>query len=199
VNIHKIISTVLHPIVIPTIGVMLYFLVAPISLKSNQKFAVLSLVFVITYLIPLLILILFKKIKLIKSYNTETIKERKIPVAIMIVLFFLLGNTLNNITSFRDLSFLFYGTCLGLTLIYLLFFFKLKSSIHLLSLGVSISYFMILSSIYNRSYILIILIIILLSGILASSRLHLKAHTTKEIYVGFFIGIVSPLSIYIFL
>lgn len=198
-NIHKIISTILHPIVIPTVGVMLYFLVAPINIRSNQKFAILSLVFVVTYLIPLLILVLFKKTNLIKTYNTESIKERKIPVAIMIVLFFLLGNTLNNILIFRELSLLFYGTCLGLTLIYVLFFFKIKSSLHLLSLGVSISYFMVLSAVYNRSYILIILIIILLSGILASSRLHLKAHTTKEVYLGFFIGIVSPLSIYIFL
>jgi membrane-associated phospholipid phosphatase len=34
--------------------------------------------------------------------------------------------------------------------------------------------------------------IILLAGLLASARLHLKAHTPKDIYVGFFIGTVTP-------
>ena len=54
-NIHKVISTIIHPIVVPTIGVTLYFLMVPVNFTTNQKFAVLSLIFVVTYLIPLLL------------------------------------------------------------------------------------------------------------------------------------------------
>jgi hypothetical protein len=28
---------------------------------------------------------------------------------------------------------------------------------------------------------------------LASARLHLKAHTSREVYIGFFIGLIAPL------
>nr|WP_262904410.1 hypothetical protein [Polaribacter porphyrae] len=160
---------------------------------------VLSLVFVVTYLIPLLILIIFKKIKLIKSYHPETIKERKIPLLLMLVLFILLGNTLNNIANLRELSFLFFATSLALLIVYILFYFKIKSSIHLLSLGVAAGFFLILSSIYTKSFLIIIIIFFLLSGILASSRLNLKAHKVNEIYIGFFIGILSPFCIYFIL
>ena len=196
---HKIISTILHPIVVPTIGVMLYFLLISNNLMSNQKLMILSLVFVVTYLIPLLFLIVLKKVKIIKSYQTESIKERKIPVAVMIVIFYLLGNTINSIVFLRDLSLLFYATTLGLILIYLLFFFKIKTSIHLLSLGISAGFFMILSYNYSQSFLWIIIIILMLSGVLASARLHLKAHTSKEVYIGFFIGITTPILLNLFL
>lgn len=195
-QIHKVISTILHPIVIPTIGVMLYFLVIPNNLRSNQKLTVLGLIFVVTYLIPLVILIILKKINIIKSYKTESIKERKLPVALMITLFYLLGNTLNKTSSLSDLSLLFYATSFGLFIIYLLFNFKIKASIHLLSLGISIGFFMVLSSVYNQNFTVLIIVFILLSGILASARLHLKAHTNKEIYIGFFVGILSNLGMY---
>ena len=84
----------LHPIVIPTIGVLLYFILIPNGFNSDQTLAVLGLIFVTTYIIPLVLLILFKKLKLIKSFKADSIKERKVPIAMMIVLFYLLGNTL---------------------------------------------------------------------------------------------------------
>lgn len=187
---YKFISTTLHPIVLPTIVVMLYFLLSPGNFSSYKKLTILSLIFTVTYLIPLLILILFKKLRIIKNYQTDSIKERKLPIAFMIVIFYLLGNTIDNIGSLRVL---FYGTSLGLILIYLLFFFKIKASIHLLSLGISVGFFMIMSSIYSQPYIVLTIIFFLISGVLASARLHLKAHTSREVYIGFFIGLIAPL------
>ena len=188
---HKFISTILHPIVVPTIGVMLYFLIIPNTFESNQKLAILSLIFVVTYLIPLLILVLLKKLGFINSYQTETIKERKLPITLMIIVFYLLANTLEKTTNLRDLAILFYATTLGLFFIYFLFYFKIKASIHLLSLGIILGFFMVLSSIYSQIYLLMYIIILLLAGLLASSRLHLKAHTNKEVYIGFFTGIIA--------
>tara|TARA_B110000967_G_scaffold168580_1_gene177596 strand:+ start:9630 stop:10220 length:591 start_codon:yes stop_codon:yes gene_type:complete len=190
VRFYKFISTTLHPIVLPTIVVMLYFLLSPGNFSSYKKLTILSLIFTVTYLIPLLILILFKKLRIIKNYQTDSIKERKLPIAFMIVIFYLLGNTIDNIGSLRVL---FYGTSLGLILIYLLFFFKIKASIHLLSLGISVGFFMIMSSIYSQPYIVLTIIFFLISGVLASARLHLKAHTSREVYIGFFIGLIAPL------
>ena len=189
---HKTISVILHPIVIPTIGALLYFMLISNNFNSKQRFAVLGLIFTTTYLVPLLVLIILKKLKLLNSFKAESIRERRIPVALMIVLFYLLGSTLNNIPNLRDLGLLFYGTSTGLIFIYLFFLFKIKASIHLLSLGISISFFLILAQIYSRNFVLIVIILMLLSGILASARLHLKAHTIKEVYIGFFIGITSP-------
>jgi hypothetical protein len=189
----------LHPIVIPTIGVMLYFLLIPNNLTSKQKLMVLSLVFIVTYLIPLLLIVLFKKLRFIKSYKIESIKERKLPVALMVFLFYLLGTTINNVANLRDLGLLFYATSLALFIIYVLFFFRIKASVHLLSLGIFTGFFMILSNIHSKSFLIVIIILFLLAGVLATARLALKAHTSKEIYVGFFIGLLSTSIVYILL
>jgi membrane-associated HD superfamily phosphohydrolase len=164
---------------------MLYFLLTPDNFSSSKKLRFLSLIFTVTYLIPLLVLVVFKKLKLIKNYQPNSIKERKLPVALMIIIFYLLGNTIQTIGS---LNILFYATSLGLILIYILFFFKIKASIHLLSIGIAASFFLVVSTIYEQPYIIVIMIIFLLSGILGSARLHLKAHDNSEIYIGFFIG-----------
>jgi hypothetical protein len=193
---YKFISTILHPIVLPTIVVMLYFLLIPINFTSNQKLIILSLIFLVTYLIPLLILAVFKKLKIIESYQTDSIKERKLPVTLMVTLFYVLGNTLNTIANLKDLGLLFYATSLGLFIVYLLFYFKIKASLHLFSVGISIGFFMILSNLYSQPFLVVIILLFLVAGLIASARLNLKAHTTKEIYIGFFTGILSSLSMY---
>lgn len=196
---YKIISVVFHPIVIPTIGIMLYFLLIPTSYNSKQKLALLSLVFVTTYLIPLFILIVFKKLKLIKTFNSRSIKERKIPVVMMIILFYLLGNTLINIAQIKDIGLLFYATSFALVMVYFLFAFDLKTSIHLLSFGIFAGFFIVLGFMYSKQFPLLIIINILLAGVVANARLHLKAHTPAEIYVGFFLGFIAPFGVYYFL
>ena len=190
---HKFISTILHPVVMPTIGVLLFFIISSYSVNQQQLLAILSLVFTATYIVPILLLVFLKLFGLIDSYQVSSIRERKIPVIFMIVLFFLLGKTLANIPIIRDFSVLFYGTSISLTIVYLLFFLKTKTSLHLLSMGGAIGFFMFLNTSLTFSTLYIIIPLVLLSGLLASSRLHLKAHTNKEVYLGFFLGILGQL------
>jgi membrane-associated phospholipid phosphatase len=198
-NFYKIISVILHPIVVPTIGVILYFILIPNNYASKTKLTLLSLIFVVTYLIPLLILIVFKKLKLIKTFNADSIQERKLPVAVMIVLFYLLANTITNSTGLRDIGLLFYATSAALTLTYVCFAFQLKASIHLLALGISTSFFIVLGFLYTTNFALVIILNILLAGLVAIARLYLKAHTPREVYLGFLFGFIAPLGIYYFL
>ncbi|MCH3881674.1 MULTISPECIES: hypothetical protein [Tenacibaculum] len=189
---HKLISVLLHPIVVPTIGVILYFLTVPTLFVKKQKLAILGLIFIATYFVPLLLLIVLKALNRIESYQVNTIKERKLPLAFMIVLFYLLGNSLYNIAQIRDIGILFYATSLGLMLIYILFLFKLKTSLHLISMGIALGFFLLMSTFYSVSFSLVIIVIIILSGLLGSSRLHLKAHTPTEVYLGFILGVIAP-------
>ena len=192
----KVISTILHPIVVPTIGVMLYFIVSPLNFNRIQKFAVLILIFVFTYIVPLLALLLLKKLNIIQSFRLKKIKERRIPLLLMVLIFYGIANGLSYLEAFQDVSLLFYATSLALSVTYILLFIKLKTSIHLISLGISCGFFMLLTIIDNQSYLLVIIINLLLAGFLASARLKLKMHTNKEVYLGFLIGILSIFSIY---
>jgi hypothetical protein len=196
VKFQKIISALLHPIVLPTIGVMLYFLTIPHSIQNEQRYFIIGFVFTTTYLVPLGMLIVLKGLKIIHSFKVHTVKERKIPLFLMIVLFTALGNMLLRTAIFGDFGLLFYGTSFGLILVYLFAIFNIKVSLHLLSMGSMIGFFIVMGMEYKSSTTPLLLLLILFSGLLASSRLHLKAHTPKEVYLGFFFGILTQISVY---
>ncbi len=194
---HKIISTLFHPIVMPTIGIMLYFLVTTKQIEPYQKLLAILIIFGTTYFIPLVLLFLLKSLKKIDSYQLKKRKERKLPLAIMVVLFYALGNLFKRILILEEISLLFHATSLGLIITYFLLNFSIKSSIHLLSIGISCGFFMMVALKSDESYILIIIINFLIAGLLGSARLHLKAHSPKEVYVGFLIGISTVFGMHI--
>ena len=196
IKLHKFISAILHPVVIPTIGIFLYFIVTPVRLNSDQKLTILAIVFMTTYIVPLLLLVFLKAVGYINSYEVFSIKERKVPLFFMITILFFLAKLFRKLDAVQDLSYLFYGTVLGLTITYLLFFSKLKSSLHLLSMGSAIGFFVIFQQIHHTNILPVVIVLILLSGILGCSRLSLKAHTPKEVYTGFFIGFFSQFMVY---
>ena len=194
---HKFISTILHPIVLPTLGVFIYFVFVSQSFEKRLQLIVLGLVFTLTYLVPLLMLLLLKKFRFIKDFQVSTIKERRFPIIFMMLLLYFLGNSIIQIPAIRNLGILFFGTSLSLTCIYVLFSLKLKSSLHLVSMGNMIGFFLIMTNINSLSMLPIIILLILLSGILASSRMYLKAHTPIELLIGFSLGIIYQFIVFI--
>ena len=195
-KIHKTISSLLHPIAVPTVAVSMYFISVPIQFRSDQKWAVLSLIFVATYIVPLLLMIVLKQLNMIRTFKTKTIEQRKFPIAFMAILFYLLANTITSVSALTDLGLFFYAITLSLVITYVLFFFKIKLSIHLIALGAFIGFFLTLSQLYSQSYLLVTMVMFLVSGIVANARLSLKAHTVQEIYYGFFLGLIAPLILY---
>lgn len=193
---HKLISTVLHPIVMPTVGVLLYFILKTTNFNTTQYALFLAIVFIATYVIPILLLLFLKLIGKINSFEVHSIEERKIPLFVMVCIFLVLGKFFQQFNSIRELSYLFYGTLISMIVVYFIFLTKVKTSLHLLSMGSAFGYFIILHWIINISILPILVIFMLLSGLLASSRLHLKAHTPKEVYLGFIIGLMGQLLVY---
>ena len=196
-KLHKFISTILHPTVLPTVGAFLYFIFVTQTFEKRLQLIVLGLIFVLTYIVPILLLFFLKNFGFIKDFQVSTIKERRVPVILMILILYFLGNTIIQIPMIRNLGILFYGTSLSLICIYVLFSIKLKSSLHLVSMGNMLGFFLIMTNVNNLSILFIILLLIFLSGILASSRLYLKAHTPIELLIGFFLGFISQFLLFI--
>ena len=86
----------------------------------------------------------------------------------MIILFFMLGKFFMGVAIIRDLSYLFFGIVFGLGFIYILFITKTKTSLHLLSIGAAIGYFLLFQQLHNTYILPVIIIFMLLSGLLAS-------------------------------
>jgi membrane-associated phospholipid phosphatase len=196
-KVHKFISTILHPTVLPTAGAFLYFIFVTQQFGKRLQLIILGLIFILTYMVPILLLFFLKNFGFIKDFQVSTIKERRVPVIFMILILYFLGNTIIQIPMIRNLGILFYGTSLSLICIYILFSAKLKSSLHLVSMGNMLGFFLIMTNINNLSILFIIIPLIFLSGVLASSRLYLKAHTPVELLIGFFLGFIAQFTLFI--
>jgi len=196
---HKFISVLLHPIVIPTIGVFLFLTLTPEVINKDRQYLLLSIVFFSTYILPILLLIILKALGVVKTFQVASIKERKVPLFIMLFVFYILGWVLIKIPVFKDLGVLFYGTNLALILCYVLFFFNIKTSLHVLSMGSAFGFFLIYGALHDIAILPIAIVIVVLTGLLASSRLYLKAHKPLEVYLGFFLGITTQCLGYVLL
>ena len=103
------------------------------------------------------------------------------------------------ISDMSDLSILFYATSAALFLLYIFFSFRLKTSIHLLSLGISTGFFIVLNFIHSHNFTFAVILNIIIAGIVGTARLHLKAHMPREVYLGYFLGFTAPFGVYLFL
>ena len=195
---YKAISYIFHPVIFSIVATLLYFIILPSHITKQSEHTILIIVFLSTYIVPLLLLLFMKRFKMIESYHLESIAERKFPVLFMMVLFIFLGRTLLLTQAVDLLAYSFFACALTLLFVYVLFFINIKTSLHTLSVAGLIGFICVISYNYKLNLLIPIIGLFLLFGIIATARLKLEAHKTKEIYLGFLIGFLSqPFSYYI--
>lgn len=196
---NKFISYTLHPIIFPTIGAFLFFKLSPQYFNALQRNIILGMIFLSTYFLPLLLLLILKKFRVINSYQLRSIQERKAPIVFLIILSLMLGRMLLKIEFATPLAFSFLAGGIALTFTYLLFFRGIKTSLHTLGIGSLIGFVMLISYRYQMNYTTLIAVLFMLFGLVAMSRLSLKAHNSFEVYLGLALGIGSQLMMNYFL
>ena len=67
----------------------------------------------------------------------------------------------------------------------------------MLGIGGLLGFFIFVSYHYELNLILLISFLFIIAGFIAISRIKIKAHTLREIYLGFLIGLVSETIVYI--
>lgn len=131
----------------------------------------------------------------VDSIMVSKASERKIPLVIQIFLVITLIAKSARIDITPELFFFYLGGIFSAIIAFVFLFLKLKVSIHTLGIS-SLTLFCIALSIHeNENWIYEIAALILCNGIVASSRLVMRAHTFKEIVLGFAVGIFPQLAL----
>jgi membrane-associated phospholipid phosphatase len=91
----------------------------------------------------------------------------------------------------------FYLVTVIIVLLNLTINFKTKISSHMLALGGFVGYAFVFHSLMNVAGFVPILVFVLVSAITAAARLKLNAHTPTQIYIGFFVGLLTGLAAYL--
>ena len=192
----KFISYFFHPINFPIIGTILFFLFIPKFISKPQEYTILAVIFIGTYLFPIILLWLLKRFGMINSYHMVTIEERKFPTLLFISISFIIGNWLYKSLIVDILSLLFFGYGLSLICASLFLYLKLKISLHTLAISGLIGFLIYFSYFYKINLIPIMALLFALGGLVASARLRLRAHQLNEVILGCVVGFASQFIVY---
>lgn len=190
----KIISYLLHPLLIPLVGVLIIYnsgLYLPFS--HTKAIALLLLVLGIsTVLIPLSLIPFFLYQKIISSIEMKDNRERIVPLLFTTIIYYVTYLLLLrlNVTSIIPGFLLAIACTLVVTTIVT---YYIKISMHMAGIGGLAGLLVYISLEYYINIIIFLLPVIVLSGILGTVRLILNAHKHSEIYLGWFIGFIGIL------
>jgi len=189
----KSISYIFHPLVMPFLAVVFYFSKSPRFIPIPLIKAKLFSLVLLTFLLPILLFFVLKTLKKVRSINLATTKERIIPLVInCFIIFFIIQNVFPN-NEIVELYFFFVGILLSTLSCLILVILKFKASIHMIACGGVLLFFISLSIHFNININGALALFIIIIGAIATSRLHLNAHTNIELLIGFFVGLIPQL------
>ena len=188
-----IISYLFHPLFIPIAGTLAYFQItpkySPLPLQSGNIFPI----FILTVIIPIISYLILKNIGLIKSVFIPDLKERRYPLYINILLYLMILYKVipNNYTA--ELYYFFIGLISASFATLVLLFMNFKSSLHMTGIASLLMYLICLSVHFEINITIALSLTMMAVGLVATSRMYLKAHSKAELFVGLLIGLVSQL------
>ncbi len=197
----RAVSVVFHPLFIPTLGMFILFRLNSYvahSLTVEARRFILLLVFVNTAIAPVLAVVLLKRFGHINDWLLQNRAERILPLMISSVMFLLTYYMLFRLPLPSLIYFYVMGGTL-LVLMALLVSFFWKISIHTMSMGGLVGFLVVASILLSKDLSLLIVMALLASGLTASARIQLKAHTPAQVYAGFVAGFAGMWVLFLYL
>lgn len=189
----KSISYIFHPLIMPLLGVIFYFAKSPRYIPLDIIQAKLVSLFILTIVLPILLYFLLKTIGVVNSINLKSTKERVYPLILNGIVVLIVLQRILTPTQTIELYFFFVGILISNMACLLLAVLKFKASIHMIAISGLFMFFIALSIHFSININGTLALMSIIMGAIATSRLHLKAHTSIELIMGIFIGILPQL------
>ena len=187
------VSYVFHPLFIPIGGTLSYFVVTPrINSLAMQSGNILP-IFILTIIIPIILFLILKNLGLVSSIFAPDFGERKYPLYFSMIIYLMILYKVSPRNYINELYYFFVGLLIATFSILLLLFAKIRASIHLMGMGSILFYLIGLSIHFETNITFAIALFTLMTGLVATSRLFMKAHSRVELLIGLVIGVGSQL------
>lgn len=191
-------SYIFHPMFISVYAVLIYFFLTDRYHTYQELFLILVQVLILTILIPISIFYFLMSLGRANSFMLSEISQRKIPLFINALLLYLLITQSIRIEIIPELYYFFFGALASTILTFLLIFTNLKASIHMVGIS-ALTVFIIGFSLHTQTnLIFLVALFLLLTGLVGTSRLSMKAHDGKELIAGFIAGVLPQISLLYF-
>ncbi len=194
----KTISIALHPLVIPCLMMLVLFnsgtLVSMYTI--NLKLRLFLIIAACTFVMPLVISLVLYWLKAISSAQMVSHRERVIPFLFSLIfygfsVFILMGS--NGLFVIR--FFMMAATIALFITIMVSYYWKISA--HMVGIGGATGFIVALSVFLGADVKIFLLLAVLLSGAVGSSRLMLQEHSPLQIYSGYAVGFVAMLGVFV--
>jgi hypothetical protein len=195
----KIVSTILHPILLPTLGFILFFASGFYSsmLTMDAKRFILLVIFFSTATLPMLsIAMLAFNPKF--DFSMPNNRDRIIPL-LFTSIFYYIGFILLGRIHFLPVFKLFMIASVLLIVALLLISFKWNISIHMAAIGAITATFFAMSFRGGVNPVFAIVILVFVSGLLGTVRLLLNKNNLLQLAAGYMLGFIILYSVIYFL
>lgn len=191
-------SYVFHPMFISVYAVLLYFFLTDRYHSYQELFLIMVQIIILTILIPISIFYFLMTLGKADSIMIKQISQRKIPLFVNAILLYILITQSIRVEIIPELYYFFFGALASTILTFLLIFANLKASIHMVGIS-ALTVFIIGFSLHTQSnHIYLVASFLLITGLVATSRLSMKAHDSKELIAGFLVGVLPQISLLYF-
>ncbi len=186
----KIVSLIFHPLLMPTVGLILIFnMGGPISfLPIEIKRVVLVIVAATTCIIPMTLIPLFQIMGVVESVYMIERKERFWPMlatAISCFVGYWILNRVPIIPKFIN-SFIFFTIVSVIFALSVTLFWKV--SIHMVGMGGITALATTLAWRFNPQLIVFVAAVFVIAGLVGWARLKTESHQPAQVYVGYLLG-----------
>ncbi len=209
----QIISVLLHPLLMPTYMLALLLMVNPYLFGVNhigdQSSRVLLLrIFVSTYFLPAVAFVMLRLLGLIKSLEMHDRTERTGPYIITGIFYlWMFRNLIDNPQIPTAYTIFMLGATIGLFMAFFINIFS-KISAHAVGMGGLVAMVIITMLLFSYetftlqtawfgilhfNMTVVLLAVVLVAGIVGTTRLWLHAHEPGEVYGGFAVGFLAQL------
>lgn len=193
-----IFSYVFHPMFISVYAVLLYFFLTDRYHSYQELFLIMVQIIILTILIPISIFYFLMTLGKADSIMIKQISQRKIPLFVNALLLYILITQSIRVEIIPELYYFFFGALASTILTFLLIFANLKASIHMVGIS-ALTIFIIGFSLHTQTnHIYLVASFLLITGFVATSRLSMKAHDSKELIAGFLVGVLPQISLLYF-
>lgn len=186
-------SYIFHPLWMPFLGSLLYFLITPRFFPIPLIKAKLLAIAITTLFIPVVFYFLLKNLGKADSMFLSDVKERRWPLFFFTLLIGLNLYQIIDVYNYPALYYFFVGILFSTITGLILAFLDLKISLHMVGLSGITMFVIALSIFYRINLIYSIAFLFAALGLTATSRLELKAHTPLELILGFMIGVIPQI------
>lgn len=169
-------------------GVLFYFSKTPRFIPEPVRSAKIFSIVILTIILPILLYFLLKTINKVNSIYLRSTKERLIPLLVNSIIISLILIRVLAKDEIIELYYFFLGILFATVICFIMAVFKIKASIHMIAASGFFMFAVAISMHYQININGTIALMMIILGAIATSRLHLKAHTYQELLLGTLTG-----------